>query len=229
MAARPLRRARARPDGAGDRQRRLVHGGAAGVRRSECGWRSARIRGAVMRLFVRGALGPVTVGAVGGAVALVPVTRIMRELRVRHLDRRSAVARVSRRSFSSPLRVRRPTFRPDVRRESIPSWPFVHLDWRTTAMIGPDLRHALRTLLKRARLHAGRCAHPGPRHRRQHGHLQRRQRRAPSTVAVCRARSDRPALGDFVEGRRASMSPIRISTTGSKRATSFDALVAYGG
>ena len=33
---------------------------------------------AVMRLFVRGALRPVAIGAVGGAVALVPVTRIMR-------------------------------------------------------------------------------------------------------------------------------------------------------
>ena len=49
-------------------------------------------------------------------------------------------------------------------------------------------RHILRRLLPLPRLHPHRGRHPGPRHRRQFGHLQRHRGRPPQASALSRIR-----------------------------------------
>ena len=52
-----------------------------------------------------------------------------------------------------------------------------------------DVRYALRTLRKSSRIHHRRRPDARPRHRREHGHLLRRQRRHPAAARLSRTRS----------------------------------------
>ena len=57
------------------------------------------------------------------------------------------------------------------------------------------------------RLHRGRAADAGPRHRRQHGHLQRRQRRDAAAAALQGSAADRRHLSHGRRTARADVGP----------------------
>ena len=65
-----------------------------------------------------------------------------------------------------------------------------------------DVRYALRQMSQHARLHAGGRGDLRPRRRRQHGALQRGQRRAGAPATLRGSRSDHAALGGHAAGRR---------------------------
>ena len=91
--------------------------------------------------------------------------------------------------------------------------------------IGQNLRVGVRALRQAADVHRGRRADAGVRHRRDHGHVQRRLRRAPAAAPVRRARPPRQGVdGVEADPRRAAPSARRTGATGARRTSVFEDL-----
>ena len=79
--------------------------------------------------------------------------------------------------------------------------PFLDTLWQ-------DVRYGFRMLRRTPGFTAAALAHPGARHRRQHGHLHRRRRRAPAAAAV-------PGSGSARDRRRPQRRPGSRRTSAS--------------